>query len=372
MVKGKLRILHVTLYVDIGGLEKIIFEMGNFFVEQGHEIEVLCLREINHDYLKNLDGEKIPIHLIRKKNRFDLLYHYKVANFIRKRKFDVVHAHSGCFWDAAVFSLFAGVNKYIFTAHGLPIKNGIKSRLEDIIAGFRADHIIAVSAEIEQTMKQSLFLCNKKIITIINGINTDVYSAIKVENEKERLLQKYQLPLNHLRVGTVGRFAPEKNYQMLLKAFSHLLGNSNKKIALLMVGSGRMEKELKKLAIDLGIEKEVYFMGVQHKIHEILPLLDVFVLSSLTEGTSISLLEAQSCCVPAVVTDVGGNGFVIEDGKSGLLCRVDDVHAMVDCLNKFLENREFAFQCGRNGRKRIKNIFSLNVMASKYEQLYRE
>jgi len=368
-IKKKLRILHVTLYVDIGGLEKLIFELGKYFVELGAEVEVLCLRDINLDYLANLESKQIPVHLLRKKSRLDVGYHYRVARFIKEKSFDVLHAHSGCFWDAALFSLLSGGKKFVYTAHGLPIEQGLKARAEDILAGFVVDDIVAVSDEIEQVIRECLIFNGKKISTIKNGIDTEVFLPLEGV-EKQKLLKKYKLPEKNYRIGSVGRLASEKNYQMLLHAFAHLTGNCDKKIDLLLVGSGRMEKDLQRLVADLGIEDKVYFLGVQHKIYEILPLFDVFVLSSFTEGTSISLLEAQSCGVPAVVTDVGGNSFVVENGKSGMLCQVNDVLAMSACLKKFLEEPDFSAQCGKNARKRIEEVFSFKTMADKYAQLY--
>ncbi|PHR27529.1 MAG: hypothetical protein COA36_08845 [Desulfotalea sp.] len=369
MTNEKLRILHVTLVIDIGGLEKIIFELGKVFVEQGVEVEVLCLRGINADYLANINNPSIPVFMMRKKGRFDIGYHYRVARFLKRKSFDVIHAHSGCFWDSALFYLFSGVKKFIYTAHGLPIVNGLKVRAEDIISGFIVDTVVAVSTEIELVMRKCLIFNDRKITTILNGVDTSVFVPLK-DKEKQNLLKKYKLPQNNYRIGSIGRLAPEKNYQMLLRSFALLIGECDENIDLLLVGSGCMEKSLQRLAGDLGIEENVFFLGVQHKIYEILPLFNVFVLSSYTEGTSISLLEAQSCGVPAVVTDVGGNGFVVKDGKNGMICQVDDVFAMSACLKVLLENPELCIEYGENARLRVEEDFSLKKMATKYAQLY--
>ena len=370
MSNRKIRILHVILFVDIGGLEKLVFEMGSFFINQGYEVEVLCLRSINSEYINNIN-EKIPVYLMRKSGRLDFSYHYRVAKFIRDKSFDVIHAHSGCFWDASLFKLFSGVKRYIYTAHGLPLENGIKAQCENLIAGILADRIVAVSTEIEEVLRKSLFLSRSKISTIINGINTDLFVPLHGDTEKQRLFKKYQLPSGHFLIGSVGRLAPEKNYAMLLYAFSELIKKIEKTVSLLLVGDGPMKNELQRLAIKLSIEKNVIFMGIQHNVHEILPLFDVFVLPSFTEGTSISLLEAQSCGVPAVVTDVGGNGFVIIHGENGLLCSVDDIDAMAKHIEEILTDNQFATYCALTARKRVKKLFSLKAMAHKYEQFYR-
>jgi glycosyltransferase involved in cell wall biosynthesis len=96
------------------------------------------------------------------------------------------------------------------------------------------------------------------------------------------------------------------------------------------------------------------------------------VLSSLTEGTSISLLEAQACSIPAVVTDVGGNGQVIVDGQTGFLCPLNDIEAMASKFRKLSNLPVFGQTMGASGRNRVINKFSLQKMTNAYEDIYRK
>jgi len=366
----KLKILLVTLYIDIGGLEKLLFEMGGFLLLHGYEVEILCLRSVDQAYIDNISSYNIPIHVMRKKGRMDFGFHYRVARFIREKNFDIIHAHSGCFWDAALFTLLAGCKRYIYTAHGIPFEHGLKSRFEDIIAGFIVDKVVAVSTEINEVHRARLVFNKEKVITVINGVNTDVFMPLCME-EKKIFLDKYSLPEGYFFVGSVGRLAKEKNYQMLITAFAKIVQyDNNSPIGLVLVGGGAMESELRALASRLGVRDKVFFLGICYEVQKVVALLDVFVLSSLTEGTSISLLEAQACGVPAIVTDVGGNSNIIDHGKNGFLCTVDDFDQMAEQMLRFVDDSRLLSECSRNARQRVVQNFSLQAMMGHYINIY--
>jgi glycosyltransferase involved in cell wall biosynthesis len=370
MKKKPFRVLQVVLAIEIGGLETFTVELSKQLAINGIEVEILCLSRIDPGYVAGLKEANIPIHLMRKKTRGDLGYFQRVANFIKERNFDIIHSHSGCFFNAALFRKLAGVNKYIFTAHGMPVELGFKARCEDIVAGLLTDHFVSVSHEIEGFMKKRLFFNCCCFHTIINGINTDKYRPVLNLQKQNELLTKYQLPTDCHLVGSVGRLESVKNYSMLVRAFAELQPGLKREVHLVLVGEGAQKNDLLKLAEQLKIKEYVHFLGMQYNVHEILPLLDVFVLSSLTEGTSISLLEAQSCGVPAVVTDVGGNGFVVPDGVNGFLCPVNDHSMMAACIGKILEDQALATTLSQNARDRIESSFSIHSMVEEYEQIY--
>jgi glycosyltransferase involved in cell wall biosynthesis len=183
--------------------------------------------------------------------------------------------------------------------------------------------------------------------------------------------ERYGLPADVFTVGSVGRLEPVKNYPMLLRAFALFAADFSKPTCLVLVGEGSRKSELEALAEELGITAQVRFLGMQYRVHEILPMLDAFVLTSLTEGTSISLLEAQASGVPAVVTDVGGNGFVVRDGENGFLCAVDDDAAMAAAFAWLRDNPAPARRMAQAARKRVMKGLDLGSMVREYAQLYR-
>lgn len=173
-------------------------------------------------------------------------------------------------------------------------------------------------------------------------------------------------------VGAVGRLVPIKNHIMLLHSFSLLLKKTELKVHLLIVGDGSEREHLEAIACDLGISRFVSFLGVRDDISVLLDAIDIFTLTSLTEGVSISLLEAQAKGIPAVVTDVGGNSCVIENGVNGFLIKLDDCELFARKIQILLENKSLYKSFSDHSLKKTTNQFDIEVVADRYEKLYRD
>lgn len=367
-----MRILLVTQYLGLGGLESMVIDLSCQLVKMGCEVHVLVFNEIDENYIGDLRENNIDVHVIPLKSRLDLCFYKKVVGFIRQHNFDVIHAHSGCHFNAAVFSRIAGIKNYIYTAHGMLIYTRLIDRIEDSFSGFLTSHLISVSAEIECTMKKWLVAPRCQFNTIINGIDAEKFKPIIDIASRNTLLKKYHLPDDKILFGSVGRLVPVKNYSMALRAVKHLVDSRIKNICFILVGTGGEYQNLKGLAEELGITEYVLFLGMQYHIHEILPLFRFFVLSSFTEGTSISLLESQACGIPAVVSNVGGNAAIIVHKKNGYLCASNDDEVMAGYMKTLINHPSQAAKMGENGRERVGKYFSIAVMAGKYLHVYQD
>lgn len=368
----KLRVLQVTRFLNIGGLETVVMRLSKQLVKEGLEVDILCLCGVDKEYIKELEGLDITIYSILKKGRWDFYFFKRVAEFIRTEQYDIVHAHSGCFLYAAIFSKMAGIKKTFFTAHGIPIFTAFRYRVEDNLACLLTKRVISVSSEIQQFMKSWLLCSSVKFVTIVNGIDTSLFRQVATLENKRRIRRKYNLPVKCKIIGSVGRLEAVKNYEMLLYVVRILLDRGALDISCVVVGEGAQYDFLVDLACKLSISEKVYFLGMQYDIAEIVSSFDVFVLTSITEGTSISLLEAQSCKVPAVVTDVGGNGYVVEHGVTGYVCAVNDTERMAHNISAMLCDSEGLEQMGNKARLRVLELFSLETMTQKYMKIYLE
>lgn len=364
-----LRVLQITSTLEIGGMETLIVELSNQLSEHDIYVEIICFSDVDPDYVIELKKHKIPIHIFKKKHRLDVVFWSQMVRFMRKQNFDIVHSHGGCALQAALCSRLAGINN-IYTAHGMPISTSWKDRIEDTFACLLIDKIVAVSHELEAHLRKWHLLCLSCYTTIINGVDTGKYRPLQTVRDKKRFLEKYHLPSDTFIIGSVGRLESLKNYEMLLYAFAQLFSQHKANLQLVLVGEGDQKEKLSHLANSLGIRDSVCFLGMQYNVYEILPLFNVFVLSSLTEGTSIALLEAQSCGVPAIVTDVGGNGFIISHKENGFLCPLNDIRGMTKYLKVLCNNYGLRKAMGERARQCIVNNFSLNTMTQKYKKLY--
>lgn len=371
----ELRVLHITQYLEIGGLESVVIGLCRQLKKKGISVELICLNQIDDKYSAILKEENVPVHLMSQKGRLDFGFYRKIIAFVRKRNFNVVHAHSGCHLTAALLTTMAGVDNFIYTAHGMLIFTRLLDRLEDSLAGMLTTHLVSVSDEINTAMKQWLLFSRCRFSTIQNGIDTNRFCPLTDKVRKKQLRAKYNLSDNRIIFGSVGRMSAVKNYAMAFRAVKRLVDDGITNILFVLVGGVAVgehtqQEHLRHLVKEFNLTSYICFLGAQYNIYEILPLFRFFVLSSLTEGTSISLLEALACGIPAVVTDVGGNSDVIREGIDGYLCPSEDDEKMALSMRKLIEDKELARKMGYQGRERVVSNYSIEVMAEKYLNIY--
>lgn len=373
-----IHVLHSTLFLKMGGLESIIMNLSESMDRSHFKLSVLCLSSFDEKYKAILDQNGVSIYHIKRKGTFDSSFFKKIVKLIKKQDVGILHAHSGCFFNSALCAKLSSVKRFVYTEHGLPMfDNGLpmntalKTRLEDKFAASTADCIFAVSDEIKIDMMNRFPRSMKKVRIVTNGVNTDLFKPISGTEIKQNFKQRFAINEKHKLIGSVGRLVPIKNYENLLRAFASLTEEIGDVGHLVLIGDGVERQNLEKCAHTLGIKHLVTFAGVQYDIQDILPALDIFVLPSLTEGTSISLLEAQSCGVPAVVSRVGGNQSIVTDGLNGFLFDPDDTGALTERLKEMLSDSSMRTRMGTSAREIVENTYSVRKMVKDYESAYK-
>jgi L-malate glycosyltransferase len=373
MTSGKkLHIIHVTQTLYLGGLETFILEFCKHIDRNMYNVSVLCFNGYDEKHKEYLEAHGVPIYLITKQGRYDFRFFFRAAAFLKEKKVDIMHTHGGCFFYSSIVGKLAGIRSMVYTAHGMPIVSGFQIRIEDMLSCFLTDSIIAVSNEVADDMKSRLKAFTRKIEVIINGIDTDKFRSIADMTAMTERRKVYGLPQQRKIVGSVGRLENVKNYTMLLRAFAKVIQFYGNDAHLVLVGNGSEEENLKKFANELKIGERVSFLGLRYDLPDIYPLFDLFTLSSLTEGTSLSLLEAQSCGVPAIVTEVGGNSSIIKDGVNGFLCASGDHDTMAAKIHQLLNNDAERLKMKISAREKILTEFDMNSMMKKYLQVYHD
>jgi glycosyltransferase involved in cell wall biosynthesis len=368
--KEKIHIVHITQHLEIGGLESFIVEFCRKLDKDAFTATVLCFNSYDELYKESLAECGVAVHLIRKHSRYDLLFLWRAAAFLKSIKADIVHSHGGCFLYSSLVGKLAGVKGLVHTAHGMPVVSGLQAGVEEFLSCSMTDRIVAVSDEVADDLKCRQKWASQKIDVIINGIDSDRYRPVYDKKVIADRKADYGLPANKKIIGTVGRLEPVKNYPLLLHACAKLTRSDRNDFHLVLVGSGCEAGALKSLADDLGIRERVTFLGMQYDLHKIYPLFDFFVLPSLTEGTSLSLLEAQSCGVTAVVTDVGGNSRVIKNGLNGFLTPSGDHDAMTAHLDRCLNCDTELAAMGKTARAEILDKFNIRAVLKQYQTMY--
>lgn len=317
--------------------------------------------------------QPVEIFSLNKGNKRDYLLPFKIAQVVRKVRPHIVHTRNWAAIDGVIGAKLAGVKCIIHGEHGREatdpaganlIRRKIRKGLNPFISGF-----VTVSHDLRRWLINDVGIPEKKVIQIINGVDTNKFAPQK---NKKSLREKFGFDVDAFLIGTVGRLDPVKDYQTLIKAFATLTTNTYKinKIKLLITGSGPEEQEFKKMAAEIGVEDRIYFLGERSDIPELMQSMDVFVLPSIAEGVSNTILEAMACGLPVVASRVGGNKELVDDGKTGFLFAAGDYKELANRLSFYLNNYSVLIEHANNGRKRTEELFSLQRMVGRYEELY--
>ena len=255
----------------------------------------------------------------------------KLASLLRQKKPRVVISnvpHISTLTQVAIWQAYSQV-RHIVVNRGTDINNW-KEKLHMYFTYFFCDAYVTVSNGIKESMKNRLYLSDKKITTIYNGFDITYLQAKANEHIKSGELiwdTKRQSIIG------VGRFEEQKSFAVLLKAAAEVIHIHKKPVNVLLVGEGSLGSELEALSIELNIREYVYFLGWQENPHKYIKIADVCVLSSYFEGFGNVIVEALAVGTPVVSTDCpSGPREILVDGKYGSLVPVDNSVVMAEMI----------------------------------------
>ncbi|MDS1309926.1 glycosyltransferase [Marinobacter xiaoshiensis] len=367
LAKKPLRVLHITFNMGIGGTEQVIRQLVQGMASENVESEILCIDGHIGSIGEALQQSGVPVHKLARKQGFD----WALAQIIRKRlsarQFDVIHCHQYTPWVYGWLGALGTKAKVIFTEHGRfhPDKYRRKARLINPILARLTPAIVAISEATKNALVEYEYLPESKIQVIYNGIKPLTKNIKAAAAVREKL----RIPAEALVIGTVSRIDPVKNQPMMLKAFKLLL-NQHPSAHLLMVGDGPDKNMLMEMAKDLGLADNIIFTGFINTPVDYLAAMDIFLLSSHTEGTSMTLLESMSLGIPSVVTNVGGNPEIVEQNQTGLLTQTDQPEAFASAMISLAKSPKLRQSLGAKAQARFADRFSAKVMTNKYLELY--
>ncbi len=365
-----MKILHLIDSGGFYGAEAVLLELVKEQRKQGMDAQICSIGTL-YDKEKPIEKicrtENVPVHLFRMRAGPNLVGALKILSFAKKDKFDILHSHG--YKANILFGLlpsFVRKMPYVITLHGwTSIKYWTKiwfyEKLDSLLLS-RAAGIAVVS----ETMCSHPAIKGKtlqKLSVIQNGISTELPEIPYNDLSKKLRFLKQSAPV----VGAIGRLSYEKGYDVLLAAWPHVL----KKIPgahLVIMGTGRLRDEFMEQASKLGIEKSVWFVGYVQHASQYIPLFDVFVNSSRTEGLPITLLECMRAECPIVATQVGGIPSLLEHGQLGQLVAADEPEELSQGISSTLLSKEPFEQA----KLSFIRLYSSAAMANKYSSFYQK
>lgn len=361
-------LLHVVWSLGIAGAEKLAYDIA-VGMAGSHFRPIVCSIEHDGPLHDQLKAEGIPVYVRRPTRSLDLDLIKWLRNLIISENITVVHAHqyNPFFYSALALIGIRNVN-LVYTEHGriYPEVRNWKRMLINPLLALRVNHIVSISEKTKLAMATYDRLPERRIKVIHNGVDSRKFQS-GADLAKKRL--ELGISKGACVIGTAARLEPVKNLPMMLRMFA-IVVRDIPTCVLVIAGEGSEETRLRALAAELGIERGLRFIGLRSDLPDILPLLDVFLLSSHTEGISVTLLEAMASGVPAVVTDVGGNPEVVVEGETGFLVPPEDVGVMADRVMKILSNRALSERMSRTSVERVTTEFSFSRMFMKYREIY--
>ncbi|MBA4323284.1 MAG: hypothetical protein C0408_10760 [Odoribacter sp.] len=209
---------------------------------------------------------------------------------------------------------------------------------------------------------------SEKVITVYNGIDTNVFDPANVDGD---LKAELGIEENSVIIGSIGVLEKDKGQAGLIKALSRLKAEGVNNVFCIICGSGPEETSLRELAKELGLQGRILFLGFRKDINRVLRALDIGVITSLTiESFSMVAVEAMAMKVPVIATSVGALPEVVDDGETGILIPPGDVDALCESIKYLIKNPDIRLKMGENGRKRVLERFTIEENVRKTEDIF--
>jgi glycosyltransferase involved in cell wall biosynthesis len=353
-----MKIAHVVDSMEVGGAEILVSQMCRLQRERGHTPSVYAvaslgalgaqMREEGFAVEPNV-GRSLP---------------EATRNFFRifkKTRPDAVHLHNPTpTVYAAMAARMASVTSVVSTRHSLvaPPRNPV-AELKYAFAACFCDWVVGICDATAENVKSIHSVPARKIVRVYNG-------AVPLK----RVAKEAWPPKTGFTLVYVGRLAPVKNHSLLLSAF-RTARSSMPGLRLWMVGDGSERQALEGLAAELGIAAQVTFWGQQLDVAPFFSAADAFIMSSKSEGLPISLLQAFSLGLPAIVTDVGGMAEVVRLAKAGFTTPAEDATQMASAILRLASSDAEREEFSRNAEAAFRTRFTLEGMVDAYMDLYR-
>lgn len=369
MQDRKKSILYLIGSKDPGGAEKVLFELALNFQLKGYDVMVghlgnswLSDKLMKHD-IRNICFDFSKLYYSHKT---EWIFVLNLVKFIRSNGFDLIHAH---LFGMILYSSIAGRilripvlgtihDKYYFMERE-------HRRLAYKMIQMLGCRLVSVSRDIKDNLSQKWGMKADKIEVLYNGIDLGAFGVGLDKNAKRR-----EVGLNgkDIIVISVGRLVQMKGHPILIRAGKNVV-RQNRRVKFLIVGDGPEKQKLERMALDEGISENIIFAGHRDDVPELLLMSDIFVQTSYTEGLSCTIIEALGAGCPVVVTDVGGNKEIINNGKEGYLVPTTNQTLLEERILALAENHKLRTEQAENA-KRTARKFSSKLMINNYERLY--
>lgn len=355
--------------LNVGGAEILASQYAEHSRDMARTIFV-CLEKLG-DLGQRLREQGAQIEVFQRQPGFDYRLTRDLGIFFREQRVDVIHAQQYTpFFYAALSRLPRGGPPILFTEHGrtFPDFRRPKRVLANRFLLRPRDRVVAVGNHVKQALIANEGISPNRIEVIYNSIDMDAFQ----NNADARAASRRELGMkdSDLVVMQVARLNHLKDHLTAVRAWQRL--KIHPSIRLFFVGDGEERKAIEQLIDELGLRNSITLLGTRTDVARLLNAADVFLMTSVSEGIPLTLIEAMAIGLPCISTNVGGIREVIVDEATGLLCVAGDDESIANNVRRLANSSEQRRQFGAAGRSRAQELFSDGVMHDAYHRLYRE
>ncbi|HOW36376.1 MAG TPA: glycosyltransferase [Candidatus Omnitrophota bacterium] len=362
-----MKILHLISSGGLFGAENVLLTLAQSMNNERDVSVVGVIRDFHMKEIAVLEKAKelhLPTFILESDGRFDFGAVGRLASYLRKNSIDVLHTHN---YKANMLGLIAckiAHKPIMATAHGYTDATqavSIYEKIDRFVLKRFFPAVVVVSNSV------LVGLSDKKKHVIPNGINIKAF--VRNRDKGAGVRQQCGIRENEIVIGTVGRLSKEKNQMMLIDAFKELAPKYSQ-LKLMIVGCGPEERKLKLMAESYRLKDRIIFPGFIADMPPVYQAMDIFVLTSETEGIPLTILEAMASWVPVISTRVGGVPKLIEHEKTGILIEKNNLRVLIAKLTDFVENHAKFKMFAENAFVYVQQNFSSEKMVEQYRKVY--
>ena len=366
-------VAHVMYRFDTGGLENGIVNLINHMPADRYRHAVIALTEVT-DFRHRIKRDDVEFISLNKAPGHGIWLFPRLFALFRRLRPAIVHSRNLAALEAQLPAWAAGVPVRIHGEHGRDVgdldgSNVTYQRVRRFYRPF-VNYYLALSQDLREYLITQINVPEEKVLQVYNGVDTDRFHPVGLDHSSPGCPFSRH---DHWIVGTVGRMQTVKDQPTLVRAFIRALeidSSLSGRLRLVMIGDGPLRAECKQLLEAGRISDLAWLPGERSDVAEIMGGLDCFVLPSLAEGISNTILEAMASSLPVIATDVGGNADLVKGGITGQIVPAGDPQALADQIVKLAKAPTQAKAMGQLGRDRAEERFSMKAMVAAYLGTY--
>jgi glycosyltransferase involved in cell wall biosynthesis len=354
----------------VGGAEVLAARLARQ-LRDSYRFVFVCLDEVGR--LGNeLKAEGFPVEVLNRRDGLDWRLTLRFAKLLRRERVALLHAHQYTPFFYALMGRWLGRRiPILFTEHGrhFPDYPRRKRMLANRLLLSRYDRVVGVGEAVRRAVIANEGIPAVRVGVIYNGINLDPFG--KPAHDRDGLRREMGIGANDLVLIQVARLDYLKDHPTAVSTLERVVAR-RPEAKLVLVGEGPEREKIEKEVRERRLTEHVRFLGLRMDVARLMTAADLFLLTSISEGIPLTVIEAMSAGLPVVSTGVGGVGEVVEDGRSGMLAPSGDDRALAEHILALAADPARRHAMGQRGRERAVAMFSESQMHASYQKLYEE